>query len=126
MAAGVGMAYRTPDLRAQARATAAALGIPLQEAVYAWAFGPQFETPAEIRMMGLLGADVVGMSTVPETILARHLGLRFVALAACRFTRQRAARGQCRHQADHRRRHGSQQGGDVQTAFEQARDQLQI
>ncbi|OYU46469.1 MAG: purine-nucleoside phosphorylase [Burkholderiales bacterium PBB4] len=70
-----------PDLRAQARATAAALGITLQEAVYAWAFGPQFETPAEIRMMGLLGADVVGMSTVPETILARHLGLRVLALS---------------------------------------------
>lgn len=70
-----------PALRAQARATAARLGTPLQEGVYAWVLGPQFETPAEIRMLVALGAQAVGMSTVPETILARWLGLRVLAFS---------------------------------------------
>jgi purine-nucleoside phosphorylase len=56
-------------------------GTPLHSGIYAWAFGPQFETPAEIRMLAQLGADAVGMSTVPETILARYLGLRVLALS---------------------------------------------
>lgn len=70
-----------PVLRTQAIAIALGQGIHLQEGVYAWAFGPQFETPAEIRMLAALGADAVGMSTVPETILARHCGLRVLALS---------------------------------------------
>lgn len=70
-----------PALRTHARQVAQAQGATLFEGVYAWAFGPQFETPAEIRMLRLLGADAVGMSTVPETILARHLGLRVLALS---------------------------------------------
>jgi purine-nucleoside phosphorylase len=70
-----------PDLRTQASRIAASSGITLHEGVYAWAFGPQFETPAEIRMFRLLGADAVGMSTVPETILARHAGMRVLALS---------------------------------------------
>jgi purine-nucleoside phosphorylase len=70
-----------PLLAAQARAAAQAAGQPLHEGVYAWVLGPQFETPAEIRMLRLWGAQAVGMSTVPETILARHAGLRVLALS---------------------------------------------
>jgi purine-nucleoside phosphorylase len=68
-------------LRAQAHAAAAAAGIALHEGEYAWVLGPQFETPAEIRMLQRLGAQAVGMSTVPETILARHAGMKVLALA---------------------------------------------
>lgn len=71
-----------PALAQHARDAAATLGIALFEGVYAWALGPQFETPSEIRLMRMLGADAVGMSTVPETIAARYLGLRVLALSA--------------------------------------------
>lgn len=53
----------------------------LQEGVYAWFSGPSFETPAEIRAATILGADAVGMSTVPETIIARYLGLEVAAVS---------------------------------------------
>jgi purine-nucleoside phosphorylase len=70
-----------PQLREQALAAASTAGAPLREGVYAWVLGPQFETPAEIRMLRTFGAQAVGMSTVPETILARHAGLRVLALS---------------------------------------------
>tara|TARA_B100001093_G_C26645546_1_gene935126 strand:- start:26 stop:856 length:831 start_codon:yes stop_codon:yes gene_type:complete len=60
---------------------AAKADIPLRRGVYAWMTGPQFETPAEIRMLMTLGANCVGMSTVPEIILARYFGLKVVALS---------------------------------------------
>ena len=70
-----------PALRAQALAAAAEAGTTLHRGIYAWVMGPQFETPAEIRMLRAFGAQAVGMSTVPETILARHAGLRVLGLS---------------------------------------------
>jgi purine-nucleoside phosphorylase len=69
------------DLRTRLRDAAANEGVHLHEGVYAWYSGPSFETPAEIRAIRILGADAVGMSTVPEVILARFLGLRLAALS---------------------------------------------
>jgi xanthosine phosphorylase len=71
-----------PGLRAQLHAAASGLGIDLGEGVYLGVSGPSFETPAEIRAFRTLGADAVGMSTVHETILARHAGLRVAAVSA--------------------------------------------
>lgn len=70
-----------PVLRQRALATARELGIDARPGVYAAVLGPTFETPAEIRMLDLLGADVVGMSTVPEVVAARSLGLRCLAFS---------------------------------------------
>jgi purine-nucleoside phosphorylase len=70
-----------PALRAGAHASARGLGVQLHEGVYVWHVGPQFETPAEIRMFRSFGAQAVGMSTVPETILARSAGMRVLALS---------------------------------------------
>jgi purine-nucleoside phosphorylase len=70
-----------PGLRAALKAAAVQEGVALPEGVYAWYSGPSFETPAEIRAIRTLGADTVGMSTVPEVILARFLGLRVAAVS---------------------------------------------
>jgi purine-nucleoside phosphorylase len=70
-----------PDLRAGLKASAAAVGVALAEGVYTWYSGPSFETPAEIRAIKILGGDAVGMSTVPEVILARFLGLKVAAIS---------------------------------------------
>lgn len=69
-----------PQLCARIEAAAIETGTPLHRGVYMWFSGPSFETPAEIRAARILGAQAVGMSTVPEVILARYLGLR---VAAC-------------------------------------------
>lgn len=70
-----------PDMRAQLVEVAAGVDIDLKSGVYAWYSGPNFETPAEIRALHILGADAVGMSTVPEVILGRFLGLNCVAVS---------------------------------------------
>jgi purine-nucleoside phosphorylase len=81
--------HRFPDmsepydrrLRSLALRAADAAGVPLREGVYAAMFGPSFETAAEVRMLHTLGADVVGMSTVPEVLTARARGLRCLAFS---------------------------------------------
>lgn len=70
-----------PALRAALRRAADKADIDLAEGVYLWVLGPNFETPAEIRAFRILGADAVGMSTVPEVLAARHCGLRVVAIS---------------------------------------------
>ncbi len=70
-----------PDMRRALKNAAKAEGLSLAEGVYAWYSGPSFETPAEIRAIRILGADAVGMSTVPEVILARFLNLRVAAIS---------------------------------------------
>ena len=102
--AGLRAAHR--DGRARRRAS------PLHEGVYMWFSGPSFETPAEIRMARIMGADAVGMSTVPEVILARFLGLRVAAcsvitnLAAGMTGAELQPRGDQGHGADRRREAG--------------------
>jgi inosine/guanosine/xanthosine phosphorylase family protein len=70
-----------PALTKRLLAAAKAANILCHDGVYIWFCGPSFETPAEIRAARTLGADAVGMSTAPETILARHAGLKVVALS---------------------------------------------
>lgn len=71
----------TAALAARARAVAAQRGITLREGVYVGVSGPSYETPAEVRAFHRLGGDAVGMSTVPEVIIARHLGMQIVGLS---------------------------------------------
>ena len=69
------------DLRARARAIGDRVGVSLGEGVYAWFLGPSYETPAEVQMARRLGADLVGMSTVPEAIAARHMGAKVLGIS---------------------------------------------
>ncbi len=70
-----------PRLQALARSAAAEAGVPMSRGTYCALLGPSYETPAEIRMLARLGADAVGMSTVPEVIVARASGLRVLAFS---------------------------------------------
>jgi purine-nucleoside phosphorylase len=70
-----------PELRGMAREVARSEGIPLREGVYAGLAGPAFETPADIRFLRTIGADAVGMSTVPEVTVARHGGMRVLGVS---------------------------------------------
>lgn len=71
----------TASLRTQIRAAARDAGIPLQEGVYMMFTGPNYETPAEVRMARIVGADAVGMSTVPEALVAAHSGVQVVGIS---------------------------------------------
>jgi purine-nucleoside phosphorylase len=64
-----------------AKQVAAELGVPVSEGVYAAMLGPSYETPAEIRFLRIIGADVVGMSTVPEVIVANHMGMKCLGVS---------------------------------------------
>jgi purine-nucleoside phosphorylase len=70
-----------PRLRALARRVAGDLGIPLAEGVYTGVAGPSYETPAEVRMLRMLGGDVAGMSTILEVIAAHHMGMRCLCVS---------------------------------------------
>jgi purine-nucleoside phosphorylase len=71
----------TKDLRDRIKAEASQAGIPLQEGVYSMYTGPNYETHAEIRYYGMVGADAVGMSTVPEALAACHCGMKIIGIA---------------------------------------------
>jgi purine-nucleoside phosphorylase len=70
-----------PQLIALAQRVAAGLNLSLQEGVYAYVAGPAFESPAEIRFLKTIGADAVGMSTVPEVVVANHGGMRVLGIS---------------------------------------------
>lgn len=93
----MGAAYDR-ELRQQARRVAARGGVKCSEGVYAAVLGPSYETPAEIRALKRSGADAVGMSTVPEVLAARQLGVRVLALAVITNRAAGLGRGSLSHE----------------------------
>lgn len=98
------------NLIAIAKETATSLGIVLQEGVYLQSPGPQYETPAEIRMMTLLGADAVGMSTACEAIAAHHMGMRICGIScitnlAAGLNKTTLSHAEVQKTADHAEQH---------------------
>ncbi len=88
-----------PDLRRLAHEAAARLGLEVGEGVYTAWLGPQFETPAEIRFMRAVGGDLAGMSTVPEVIAARHMGLRCLGISVVTNMAAGVVQGTIDHEA---------------------------
>jgi purine-nucleoside phosphorylase len=88
-----------PGFRARAHEAAAELGVELGEGVYGAWLGPQFETPAEIRFMRAVGCDLAGMSTVPEVIAARHLGMRCLGISVVTNLAAGVVEGKLDHEA---------------------------
>ena len=93
------------DLQEIIRKTAKDLGIPLQEGVYIQLTGPNFETPAEVKMCRALGADAVGMSTACEGIAANHMGMKICGIScisnlACGLTDQPLSHQEVQETAD--------------------------
>jgi len=84
--------------RLLAQDAASQLGIDLKEGVYAALIGPSYETPAEIRFLRTIGADLVGMSTVPEVIVARHVGIKVLAISCVTNMAAGLSEGEIRHQ----------------------------
>lgn len=70
-----------PELRDTIKECAKEIGYDIKEGVYAGVLGPTYETPAEVKMLGILGADMVGMSTVPESIAANHIGMKVCGIS---------------------------------------------
>jgi len=87
-----------PRYRQMAQDAARELGIPLREGVYAAVPGPSYETPAEIRYLRSIGADMVGMSTVPETIVARHMGIDVLGISCIANSAAGMHRGKITHE----------------------------
>ncbi|MBX3185699.1 MAG: purine-nucleoside phosphorylase [Labilithrix sp.] len=86
------------ELRAQLAEVSREEKLPLREGVYAGLLGPSYETPAEIRMLGVLGAQAVGMSTVPEVIALRHMRVRVAALSCITNMAAGLGKGELDHQ----------------------------
>ena len=106
-----------PELRDRVKRAAAAAGIALEEGVYAAMPGPAYETPAEVKMLQILGGDAVGMSTVPEVCVARHLGARVIGISC--ITNAAAAAGQVVSHDE-----VMQTAARVRATFEQLLDQI--
>lgn len=88
----------TKELRDLALSVAQEIGCELHQGVYIGASGPSYETPAEIRMFAMMGGDAIGMSTVPEVIAARHMGMKVLAISCVANPAAGIAEGELSHE----------------------------